>query len=156
MPTPGSTTVRTHEYELGHTDWELKRLANQALVMDPITRRHFQDAGIEPGMRVLDVGSGAGDVAFLAAELVTSSGEVVGTDRSPTAVAAAQARAQQRGFPDIRQALRCRRWAVCADVFAGPGRHAEGTCAPSAARRRNSVPRSEPGWRQVVSARSDL
>jgi ubiquinone/menaquinone biosynthesis C-methylase UbiE len=29
-----------------------------------------------PGMRVLDVGSGAGDVAFLAADLVGPGGEV--------------------------------------------------------------------------------
>jgi ubiquinone/menaquinone biosynthesis C-methylase UbiE len=32
-------------------------------------------------MRVLDVGSGAGDVAFLAAALVGAAGEVVGIDR---------------------------------------------------------------------------
>ena len=101
MAVPGDKANRTQEYELGHTDWELKRLANQALVMDPITRRHFQDAGIEAGMRVLDVGSDAGDVAFLVAEMVLSSGEVIGTDRSPTAVTAAQARARQRGLGNV-------------------------------------------------------
>jgi SAM-dependent methyltransferase len=42
---------------------------------------------------VLDVGSGAGDVAFLVADLVGDSGEVVGVERAPNAVAGAQARA---------------------------------------------------------------
>ncbi len=44
-------------------------------------------------MRVLDVDSGKGDAAFLATELVGPTGSVVGADRSPTAVAAARARA---------------------------------------------------------------
>jgi ubiquinone/menaquinone biosynthesis C-methylase UbiE len=63
-------------YVLGHSDWELDRLRVQARLIDPITRRFFLDAGIVPGMRVLDVGSGAGDTAFLAAELVGARGEV--------------------------------------------------------------------------------
>ena len=40
-------------------------------------------------MRVLDIGGGAGDVAFLAAELVGRSGEVIGTDTAAEAVTAA-------------------------------------------------------------------
>src|SRR5438067_5905285 len=80
-------------YVLGHSDRELNRLAVQARLVDPITRGFFQAAGIITGMRVLDVGSGAGDVAFLAAELVGETGEVVGVDRSATAVALARQRA---------------------------------------------------------------
>ena len=57
-------------YVLGHSEQELKRLAEQARVIDPITRRIFEQAGIGRGMRVLDVGSGVGDVAFLIADLV--------------------------------------------------------------------------------------
>ena len=60
----------TVAYVLGHSDRELDRLAVQARLIDPITCRFFSDAGIAPGMRVLDVGSGAGDTAFLAAGLV--------------------------------------------------------------------------------------
>ena len=41
-----------------------------------MTERLLRDAGIEPGMRVLDVGIGAGDVALLAAELAGPSGSV--------------------------------------------------------------------------------
>ena len=54
------------------------------------------------GMRVLDVGSGAGDVAFLAAQIVGPEGEVVGTDRSSSAITNAAKRASDLGFSNIR------------------------------------------------------
>ena len=101
MAKVGGETKRTHEYELGHSDRELKRLGTQALLIDPITRQFFRDAGIVAGMRVLDVGSGAGDVAFLAAEMVGPSGVVIGTDRSSTALAAAEARAKARSLTNV-------------------------------------------------------
>lgn len=83
----------TGDYVLGHSAQELERLNAQARLVDPITRRFFQEAGVGAGMRVLDVGSGAGDVAFLVSELVGKTGEVVGVDRSAEAVSAATARA---------------------------------------------------------------
>jgi ubiquinone/menaquinone biosynthesis C-methylase UbiE len=46
----------------------------------------LQQAGVSPGMRILDVGSGAGDVAFLAASLVGATGEVIGMDKAQSAV----------------------------------------------------------------------
>jgi SAM-dependent methyltransferase len=52
-------------------------------------------------MRVLDVGSGAGDVALLAADLVGTSGEVVGTDRSAGALARARERANSRSVRNV-------------------------------------------------------
>ena len=92
---------RAHEYELGHSDRELKRLRLQAQLVDPITRQFFHDAGLERGMRVLDVGSGGGDTALLAAELVGDGGEVLGVDTSPVAVAAAQDRTKALGKRNI-------------------------------------------------------
>ena len=53
--------------------------------------RYFVAAGIAPGMRVLDVGSGAGDVALLLADLVGPGGEVVGVDRAAAALDTARA-----------------------------------------------------------------
>src|SRR5690242_12558414 len=50
-------------YVLGHTGRELDRLSTQARLLEPITRRWLHDAGIAPGMQVLDVGTGVGDVA---------------------------------------------------------------------------------------------
>jgi ubiquinone/menaquinone biosynthesis C-methylase UbiE len=55
-------------YVLGHSPFELERLARQERLIGPATRQYFQAAGIAPGMRVLDVGSGTGVVAFRAAE----------------------------------------------------------------------------------------
>jgi ubiquinone/menaquinone biosynthesis C-methylase UbiE len=80
-------------YLLGHTQREIDRLKAQARLIDPITKRFFGEAGIEEGMRVLDVGSGAGDVALLAAELVGASGAVVGVDRVSLAIEEARKRA---------------------------------------------------------------
>jgi ubiquinone/menaquinone biosynthesis C-methylase UbiE len=88
-------------YVLGHSDRELDRLNKQARLIDPITRRFLTSAGIVPGMRVLDIGSGAGDVAFLAADLVGAGGEVVGTDRSPAALATARQRADARSLRNV-------------------------------------------------------
>ena len=89
------------DYALGHTDRELERLHAQARLVDPITRRFFHAAGIAPGMRVLDVGSGAGDVAFLAAELVGEAGEVIGTDPGAAALAVARRRAEEKSLRNV-------------------------------------------------------
>lgn len=79
--------MKNSEYVLGHSDFELRRLARQAELLEPSTREYFHAAGMAPGMRVLDVGSGTGEVAFLAAEFVDPSGEVLGTDIAPVAIA---------------------------------------------------------------------
>ncbi len=92
---------RAHEYELGHSDRELRRLATQAQLIDPFTREFFRDGGLRAGMRVLDVGSGAGDTALLTADIVGGAGEVVGIDRSPVAVSAAQDRVSALGRRNI-------------------------------------------------------
>jgi ubiquinone/menaquinone biosynthesis C-methylase UbiE len=59
-----------HAYPLGHEPRELERLTLQARLYEPLTRRLFDAAGLRAKMRVLDIGSGAGDVAFLAREFV--------------------------------------------------------------------------------------
>jgi len=94
-------TANGPEYVLGHSDRELARLKAQATLIDPTTRRFLRAAGITPGMCVLDVGSGAGDVAFLAAELVGDSGSVIGVDRAPAAVTVASARAAARALTNV-------------------------------------------------------
>jgi len=83
-------------YPLGHEDNELDRLKTQARLIDPLTRRFFHEAGIESGMRVLDVGCGAGDTSLLFAEMVGEGGEVVAVDRAPAAIIAARAKAEGR------------------------------------------------------------
>jgi SAM-dependent methyltransferase len=90
------TPVPSPEYVLGHSEAEIERLKTQARLIDPITERFLREAGLAPGMRVLDVGSGAGDVAFLAARIVGGSGEVLGVDRSAPALQVASERARDR------------------------------------------------------------
>ncbi|WP_237708380.1 SAM-dependent methyltransferase [Mycobacterium marinum] len=92
--------VNRPDYVLGHSDYELGRLGRQAMLLDATTREYLATAGLEPGMRVLDVGSGPGDVAFLASELTMPGGEVVGTDRAAGAVSAASAAAAARGLSE--------------------------------------------------------
>ena len=94
MTNPSKPPGHTAGYVLGHSERELERLGAQARLVDPITRGFFRDAGIALGMRVLDVGSGAGDTAFLAASMVGEKGEIVGVDRSADALAAARSRAR--------------------------------------------------------------
>lgn len=88
------------DYVLGHSGHELGRLGRQAELLESITREYLVAAGLKPGMRVLDVGSGAGDVAFLAAALTAPGGHIVGTDTATAAVSAATAAASARGLSD--------------------------------------------------------
>lgn len=88
-------------YVLGHSDRELERLRLQAKLVDPITRQFLVEAGIAPGMRVLDVGSGAGDVAFLLSNLVGPAGQVVGIDRSASALARARSRVEALSLSNV-------------------------------------------------------
>jgi len=88
-------------YVLGHSEQELQRLRRQTFLIEPATRLFLDEAGVGAGMRVLDVGSGAGDVAFLVAGLVGEAGEVIGTDTAPAAVDAAGMRARERGLQHV-------------------------------------------------------
>jgi hypothetical protein len=81
------------EYVLGHSEVEHRRLEFQAALIAPITRRLLVDAGLRQGMHVLDVGTGRGDVAFIAADIVGENGSVTGIDSAPRAIATARERA---------------------------------------------------------------
>jgi ubiquinone/menaquinone biosynthesis C-methylase UbiE len=88
-------------YPFQSSDDERKRLIAQGELVAPLTRRLFERAGITAGMRVLDIGSGSGDVALLAAELVGPTGDVTGIDRDPAQVAYAEQRAKTRGLANV-------------------------------------------------------
>jgi SAM-dependent methyltransferase len=91
-----------YQFGTGIGEEEVARLEAQGAAMAPATRMIFAEAGIRPGMRVLDLGCGAGDVAFVAADLVGPDGFVVGVDRSAEALARARLRAQQRGLAQVQ------------------------------------------------------
>jgi ubiquinone/menaquinone biosynthesis C-methylase UbiE len=86
---------------LGHSDSELARLQTQAEFYAEFTRNVLLKAGLQPGMRVLDVGCGVGDVSIEAARLVGPSGSVVGVDQSDAALDMARRRTQAAGLPQV-------------------------------------------------------
>jgi len=90
------------QYAFADREHEQRRLASQAELFDPLTERVFRTAGLRRGMRVLDLGSGAGDVALLAAKLVGREGEVVGIERDPAAVASAMTRIAEAELTNLR------------------------------------------------------
>ena len=88
-------------YPFQSSDEERKRLIAQGELVAPLTQRLFERAGITAGMRVLDIGSGSGDVALLAAQLVGPAGNVTGIDRDPAQVKYAEQRAKVRGLANV-------------------------------------------------------
>ena len=73
----------TNAYPLGSADFEHERLLRQAVWVAPHTEHLFSQRGDGPGQRVLELGSGLGDVALIAARLVAgASGEVVASGSS--------------------------------------------------------------------------
>lgn len=94
--TPSSDT-----YVLGHAPEGIQRLLKQGQLLNPFTRRAFEDAGITAGMDVLDLGCGPGDVSLLAAEMVGKTGHVLGIDTNPAVLRLAQARAQEAGLTHV-------------------------------------------------------
>jgi SAM-dependent methyltransferase len=89
------------EYVLGHSTSELERQTVEARAFQPFTRGLLVEAGLQEGMRVLEIGTGTGDLAILAGELVGPTGSVVGVDQSCDTVAIARERARSRGFTNI-------------------------------------------------------
>ncbi len=89
------------DYVLGKSAAETDRLVAQAAIIQPITQRLLSKAGLKPGMRVLDVGCGAGDVALLASEMVGPGGSVIGIDHNASVLAHARARAQTVGYHNV-------------------------------------------------------
>lgn len=89
------------QYALGRSTREYARLARQAEIMRPMTQRLFEDAGIGAGATVLDLGSGAGDVAMLLAEMVGPKGRVIGLDLDYDAMQHARERAVVARFHNV-------------------------------------------------------
>jgi len=83
------------DYVLGNGVREQNRLQYQAAILEKWTGQFFVSAGIQPGMKVLDLGCGMGDVSLLAAKLVGPTGSVIGIDRDRAIVERARERARR-------------------------------------------------------------
>jgi SAM-dependent methyltransferase len=88
-------------YVLGHTDVEVQRLLLQGRLYNDYTEHALRLAGLRPGMRVLDVGCGPGDVSFVAARLVSPTGTVLGVDAAPEMIGLARVRAAEQGLSAV-------------------------------------------------------
>ena len=88
-------------YALGHSNREIQRLQRQAEMLRPITERLLVSAGVESGMRVLDIGCGPGDVSMLIADLVGPTGHVIGIDPSAEAIDTARLRCVELGRSNV-------------------------------------------------------
>ncbi len=88
-------------YTLGRTSHETTRLIEQSRIYGESTQRLCKRAGITAGMRVLEIGSGAGDVALMLAELVGQDGQIVGVDVNPVILETARQRATEAGIRNV-------------------------------------------------------
>jgi len=92
--------------KLGYTDKELELIGEDVLRMQGV-KSPFSAAALRSGEEVLDLGSGFGSDAFLAADKVGPRGRVIGIDLSAEEVKKATLRARDRGLgPDRCRFLR--------------------------------------------------
>ena len=96
-----SSAASGSTYVLGHADVEVQRLLLQGRLYDDYTAHALRLAGLRPGMRVLDIGSGPGDVSFVAARLAGPSGSVLGVDAAPDMIELARARAAEKELSTV-------------------------------------------------------
>ena len=88
-------------YTLGRTSHETNRLIEQSRIYGESTHRLCKRAGITKGMRVLEIGSGAGDVALTIAEFIGPTGQVVGVDINAEILDTARQRATDTGTQNV-------------------------------------------------------
>ena len=108
---------RDATYTLGRTSHETTRLIEQSRIYGESTQRLCRRAGITEGMRVLEIGSGAGDVALTLAELVGPTGQVIGVDVNASILDAARQRAIDAGVRNIEFIAGDARMLAFADKF---------------------------------------
>lgn len=91
----------TRGYPLGYSAQETQRFEDQAVRLQDLTEDVLRRAGLRPGMRVLDLGSGAGDVSLLAAKIVGNDGIVLGIEKASSSVEIARRRVAALGVQNV-------------------------------------------------------
>ena len=92
--------MKSIRYALGTSQAETERLELQSRLLQPATERLLREAGLRSGMRVLDIGTGTGEVALLAGEIVGQSGYVLGIDHNKIIIDYARQKNEQRHKPN--------------------------------------------------------
>jgi SAM-dependent methyltransferase len=88
-------------YVLGSDDAEIARLDAQASSIAGATEALLRAAGIGGAMRVLDLGTGIGHVAFMVAGLLDAGGSVLGVDQAERLLEVAEQRRAAAGAETI-------------------------------------------------------
>jgi SAM-dependent methyltransferase len=88
-------------YVLGSADAEIARLDGQASSIAGATDALLRAAGIGGPMRVLDLGTGLGHVAFQVADLLDPGGSVLGVDQAERLLEIAEQRRAAAGAENI-------------------------------------------------------
>lgn len=96
-----NTSNHDTTYTLGRTSHETARLIEQSRIYGESTARLCKQAGITEGMRVLEIGSGAGDVALTLAGLVGPEGQVIGVDINAAILETARQRVVDAGMRNV-------------------------------------------------------
>ena len=96
-----STKESTPSYVFEQSEAEQERLILLSDFYGELTREVFVNAGVVPGMRVLDVGCGVGGVSLLAASMVGPTGSVLGVDRSRESIKRARGRASRANLANV-------------------------------------------------------
>ena len=88
-------------YVLGSDDAEIARLDGQAQSIAGATEALLRAAGLGGDMRVLDLGTGLGHVAFMVAGLIGPGGSVVGVDQAARLLEIAEQRRAAAGLENV-------------------------------------------------------
>jgi SAM-dependent methyltransferase len=89
-------------YVLGSDDPEIARLDGQAASIAGATEALLRAAGIGGPLRVLDLGTGLGHVAFMVAGMLAPGGSVLGVDQAERLLALAEQRRAAAGAGNVR------------------------------------------------------
>ena len=93
-------TGRAGAEDLGYPE-EVARVPDSAVASFAGVANPFTLGRLEPGERVLDVGSGAGTDSLVAAQMVGPEGRVTGIDMTPEMLAKARAVADELGVGNV-------------------------------------------------------
>jgi ubiquinone/menaquinone biosynthesis C-methylase UbiE len=88
-------------YVLGTTRDETKRLELQSRVFENETLLTLERAGIEKGMRCIDLGCGTGSTTFLISGMVGRRSEAIGLDSSPERIAICRKRMASENIGNV-------------------------------------------------------
>jgi arsenite methyltransferase len=86
---------------LGYDDQWLEGIPERSIESFAGTGNPFSLGLLQPGERVVDVGSGAGIDSLIAARMVGSEGRVIGVDMTPAMLEKARRSAYEGGFTNV-------------------------------------------------------